>query len=312
MTSGTDAGTGLPPDDAFALLGNETRMEILQALSEGDEPMSFSSLQDRVSVADSGQFNYHLDKLVGHFVRHTEDGYTLRRAGERVIEAVLSGAVTDAPVLEPTEIDETCPFCGAPVEVGFTEERVEFYCTSCPGSFRPTRAQESFEVEDHGYLGRLSLPPAGLQDRTPQEIVEAAWIWGELEVMAMSTGVCPRCSADLERSIDVCPDHDASEGLCETCGRRYAANINVDCSNCIFGAGGLFTVALAATIPFLEFLTTHDVNPLTQRWTTANYDEEILSVDPFEARFTFTLNGDRRSMTVDDELTVVDVTDDPS
>lgn len=32
----------LAPDDAFALLGNETRMEMLRTLGDADEPMSFT------------------------------------------------------------------------------------------------------------------------------------------------------------------------------------------------------------------------------------------------------------------------------
>jgi len=129
-----DAAT-LSPDDAFAVLGNETRVGILQALGGADEPVSFSELRDRVGMRDTGQFNYHLDKLVGHFVRRSDEGYALRRAGERVVEAVLSGAVTDAPVLKPTVVDHPCPLCGAPVEVTFREERVEMYCTECPGNY---------------------------------------------------------------------------------------------------------------------------------------------------------------------------------
>jgi hypothetical protein len=95
--SGDGDSERLSPDDAFATLGNETRLGILQTLGRAGEDLSFSVLRDRVGVEDSGQFNYHLEQLVGHFVRKTEDGYQLRRAGRRVVEAVLSGAVTDAP-----------------------------------------------------------------------------------------------------------------------------------------------------------------------------------------------------------------------
>lgn len=301
-------GSPLAPDDAFAVIGNDTRMEILQTLAEADGPLSFSTLRERVGVRDSGQFNYHLDKLDGHFAQQRADGYALHRAGERVIEAVLSGAVTDAPVLEPTQIEESCPFCGAPIEVSFTEERVEFYCTSCAGVFGASPAQASFDVEDHGFLGRLSLPPAGLKDRSPQEIVRAAWIWGELEVMAMSAGVCPRCAATVDRTIAVCSDHNASVGRCEACGRRYAANVEVTCTNCILDVSGLITVGLAAKTELLQFLTDHGINPLTSHgWVTTNYDEEIRSVEPFEGRFTFTIDGDRLSLTVDEDLNVIEV-----
>ena len=59
----------------------------------GDGPLAFSSLYDRVDVDDSGQFNYHLDKLAGHFVPNTDHGYALARPRRRVVESVLVGPV---------------------------------------------------------------------------------------------------------------------------------------------------------------------------------------------------------------------------
>ncbi|MEF8801746.1 MAG: helix-turn-helix domain-containing protein, partial [Halolamina sp.] len=114
MTTNADTSeTMLAPDDAFAVLGNETRMEILQTLGEADEPLPFSELRGRVGMRDSGQFNYHLGKLDGHFIKDTDGGYALGQKGSRVIEAVLSGAVTDTPVLDRTPVDMSCYCCGA-------------------------------------------------------------------------------------------------------------------------------------------------------------------------------------------------------
>lgn len=99
----SDAGSGEPttlsPDEAFAVLGDDTRLQILQMLGAADEPLAFSELFDRIEYHDSSNFGYHLDKLVDHFVRKTDEGYALRQAGRRVVEAILSGAVTDDPVL---------------------------------------------------------------------------------------------------------------------------------------------------------------------------------------------------------------------
>ena len=69
----TDSRT-LQPDEAFVTLGNETRIEILRALQDAGGPLAFSELRDRVGVDDPGQFNYHLGKLAGHFVRKDEGG----------------------------------------------------------------------------------------------------------------------------------------------------------------------------------------------------------------------------------------------
>lgn len=65
----------LAPDDAFAVLGNETRLGILRALwdaynpQETDNSVPFSEFYDRVGFDDTGNFNYRLGKLTGDFVR---------------------------------------------------------------------------------------------------------------------------------------------------------------------------------------------------------------------------------------------------
>ena len=103
----------IPPEDAFSLLGNETRIGIIQALWQtGNDRVSFSELRDRADVADSGQFNYHLDKLVGTFVHRDENGYELTYAGRQIIGAILDGTYTKRAEIEPFEIGGSCSICG--------------------------------------------------------------------------------------------------------------------------------------------------------------------------------------------------------
>lgn len=73
----------LSPGEAFGILGNATRVDILRTLAEAGlgETLSFTALRDRVGIRQGAQFNYHLDKLVGHYVTKTNDGYALRPAG---------------------------------------------------------------------------------------------------------------------------------------------------------------------------------------------------------------------------------------
>ena len=79
----------LPLDRAFELLGNETRIEILRVLASADEEcLSFSTLRKRVGIDDSGQFNYHLNRLAGHYVRRTTDGYAICQTGTDALEAI--------------------------------------------------------------------------------------------------------------------------------------------------------------------------------------------------------------------------------
>ena len=109
------------PTDALAALGDETRIAILRALAEAEQPLPFSELRRRAGVDDAGRFNYHLSKLREYFVREEDGAYTLRDAGSRVVAAAgvtgrgtPSTAVADDTLRPEPPDDEptTCPVCG--------------------------------------------------------------------------------------------------------------------------------------------------------------------------------------------------------
>lgn len=79
-----------PPEEAYALLANETRIEIVRALGEANTALTFSTLKERVGVRDSGGFNYHLQRLRGTFVKREACGYALTDSGEQVSESLDS------------------------------------------------------------------------------------------------------------------------------------------------------------------------------------------------------------------------------
>lgn len=298
------------PDEAFAVLGNETRITMLQELGEADGPLSFTELRNRVGLRQGTQFNYHLEKLVGHFVTKTNEGYALREPGQRVLQAVLSGAVTDDPVIDPSPLERwSCPYCGGTVEVAYREERLQRYCRECSGLTDRQALTRHSSRDDYGYLGSLYLPPAGVKGRSPSEAMDAAFTWGYAEWLVAAHGVCPRCSATVDRSVSVCEDHDPDEGVCATCDWRQAVTFRTDCTNCTFELESVASMHLAASPPLLTFLVKRGLDPLGDPWDWGwEYDEEILSTDPLEARFIFNFDGDAIELTVDDDLTVVDAT----
>lgn len=305
--------TTLSPEDAFATLGNGTRIAVLRSLGNAEGgPLSFGELPDAVDMRDSGQFNYHLDKLTGHFVEKTDEGYELRRAGERIVEAVLSGAVTDDPIVERTEIDHVCHYCGGTLELSFAQESTATFCTECSGAFDKSAQpdDESVPGDDLGFMGYLHLPPAGLAKRTPTEIHEVAFTWQLSENLPAANGVCPRCSAALDESVSACEDHHADEGTCEVCSSRHAIQYTAECTNCIFNMSGPFSNKLTGSTELIDFLSDHGINPVAPSPERAgsvvlDYNETVVSTAPFEGRFTFTLEGDAIHLAVDDDLEVI-------
>jgi DNA-binding transcriptional ArsR family regulator len=86
----------LTAEDAFALIGNETRAEILRVLGQdAHSAFSFSELRSRLNPdIDSSQFNYHLRQFVGHFVEQTNDGYQVRPRGRTLYRMIRAGTFT--------------------------------------------------------------------------------------------------------------------------------------------------------------------------------------------------------------------------
>ncbi|MEF8838890.1 MAG: hypothetical protein V5A24_02280 [Haloarculaceae archaeon] len=150
-------------------LGNATAHHL-----RGDE----EALRAQRQRGLAGNFSYQLDNLMDHFIRKTDEGDALRQPGRRVVVAVLSGAVTETPRIEPTRIDRSCPSCGASVEIRYTEARLEGYWTECAGVERATRSAGTSADGADGLLGQLPLPPAGIEDRGVAEVEDAAWTWG--------------------------------------------------------------------------------------------------------------------------------------
>jgi hypothetical protein len=123
-----------------------------------------------------------LRRTIGH---EPEDGWRVTssagprratRSDRRVVEAVVAGTVAEDPVVERAPTDRPCPFCSAPIEVSYQQERVEMCCPDCPGVLRHENAGEQFDADpgSFSHLENMSLPPTGPYGRTPTEVLQAA------------------------------------------------------------------------------------------------------------------------------------------
>ncbi|MFB6206668.1 MAG: winged helix-turn-helix domain-containing protein [Haloglomus sp.] len=302
--------------EAFAALSNETRLAILLGLWDAQDSMhpeegiAFSALYDRVGMRDSGQFNYHLDQLVGQFVRRTEDGYALRRAGQKLVRTVIAGAGIEEPTLEPTPIDLDCPYCGGQTAVSYEDEWLYHVCTECEGGFAGRDEQPD------GYLTGSALDPAGFTNRTPEELWVAALARGYQDIKTMLEGVCDECSGPVEYWMDVCEDHD-DEGICSTCGRTPVALTILGCSVCKnYHAASPRTLILhhPAVVAFYHErgvdigYSKGDVEQMRrrERLTSAN-EQRVVSTDPPRVEATVRHEGDELRLVLDGTAEVVTV-----
>ena len=298
---------------AFSLLANDQRMAILEALWDRRDPMPFSALREAVGIADSGQFNYHLGKLEGLYVRETGEGYTLTRPGRRVLTAVLAGDVLGAPTVDPTPVGWPCPHCGADVELRYEDEMLRVLCTECPGTFHGEVSTERERRENpRGTLSVLPIPPAGVEGRSPAAILQAAfkWIWHRGTMAA--SGLCPECSGAVVTDVLLCPDHDAEAGPCEVCGNRVEAIADVTCETCGHGMTTLLSVFVGNYPPVLAYFHDHgfdlaDPDP-TGVDVLTGYEEVVHARDPLDYELRWTFEGETLAVRVDADLDVVDVT----
>lgn len=190
----------------------------------------------------------------------------------------------------------------------FSQGRLETFCTQCTGIWgRDTPAEQ-------GYLGAYLLPPAGVLGRTPEDLFVVAWTWTQLELFSLASDICPRCAATLETELEFCENHATTDGLCTECGDRYAVTMRALCTNCLFERRATGPICVAVNTDLLDVLTAQGLNPIFPDVPTdvqriySNYDEEIRSSEPFEARLTFTVDDASITLTVDDDLEVIGVT----
>lgn len=345
MESPLEAAAGAASERAvktFELLGNETRLGILLALWEAkplhpseDQSietllLSFSELRDRVGVRDSGQFNYHLEKLVGPLVHDTGDGYVIRGTGEDIIEAVIAGTGVEGPTLELTQIDEPCELCGAPTAIGCDFRVVYQVCTQCPG-FKKRIGVKS-KPDDFGGLIYLSyFNPAGISEQSPQEIYEASTARSILRLAKMMNGICSSCSAPVETSLSRCGEHDpkasdiahpvlevesAGGEICPNCLRRSEVRPFFVCPVCKSSMIPPASLPAGLHPAVIDFFADRGISVgnwldkaslLRVKSLMLQQDSALVSTEPLRVRVSIRHEGEELQLTYDDNVNFTDV-----
>jgi hypothetical protein len=297
------------PDSVFGLLGDETRLGILQALWDQYDPtatdnaVTFSELFDRVDVTDTGNFNYHLGRLTGHFVRRTDEGYELAAPGFKVVRAVVAGGVTGDPVLTSSPVDATCARCEGRIAISYEDGTIWARCTECEG-YWPERGGELFG---------FSLPPRGLRDRDPEAVLDATIVYSIHRFETMSHGVCPECGGTVDASLSVCTDHDAHDGVCGACGSSFLGVVRLVCSSCKFDWRSPSYAVVSHHPALVAFYDDRGVEHVPATWAAIvrglRWREELVSTDPASLRVIVHHAGERIDFLLDETARVVDVSD---
>jgi DNA-binding transcriptional ArsR family regulator len=279
------------PEDAFAALADDTRVDILRALWDTEEQRAtFSELREAVGMRDSGQFNYHLDKLVGRFVRKTDDGYELTLAGMSVNGAIEAGAYTMDGQLDPVDLEEPCPVCGGDRTFSYEDEEALVTCADC-----------SFG------LG-APVPPGVFVDCTPEEAPDVASRYFRAIVRQVADGFCWHCEGPVALSVqplattgDGDPPADVADVPiarfeCERCGNVITSDL-----------GSAFVDHPAVAGFYFDRGVDVREHPFETFDTLVPDRSEIRERDPFRASVTFPADGETVTLVVDGDGEVVAV-----
>ena len=275
--------------ETFSLLGDSTRLAILRSLWEAQKDrekktVPFEVLRERVGVADSGRFNYHLGKLTNRFITQTNDGYQLRYAGTRVVGALLEGTYAPGNDLDiPTE--GSCPECNSDLRIRYQDERVHVVCSVC----------------DH-CLSDFGVPPGVLADRDEEELSRIVDTHLRTLLGRARRGICPNCSGPMTTyvgDIDGVPlafEREAEPPLSD------GPPVSLLCDRC-HDLIGTVPVGLLLDDPLVvSFLHNHGINPEEMpAWQLVNkLDTEttVTSDDPYLVVVEFETENDTLTVTI--------------
>ncbi|MFT4889881.1 MAG: hypothetical protein ACI9YT_000792 [Halobacteriales archaeon] len=280
-----DEGDESISGDVLELLRDETRLGILRALAENlhenpeDPGMAFAELRTAVGRRDSGNFNYHLDKLLGQFVTDTDDGYRLAAAGMKVVSAIVAGTYEDHDPMGPVELEDPCPVCGASMEATYEDGLLGVRCP-----------------RDHRF--RNALPPRAVEERSLSELVQLLTVKTHQDLERIVEGICPKCYAPIDWDVDVTELVGVPE-------------VSTRCRRCGTHAEVPLSAAVLTHPDVVAFYADHDVDvrrkppwaPVLWNAVTVDVDGE----DPLRLSVAVHLDGDELVATVDGSLDVLEV-----
>ncbi|WP_439025668.1 DUF7351 domain-containing protein [Haloarchaeobius sp. DT45] len=301
-----DAADRFDEGTALSLLSNEIRVGIVRAIgeetveSDGLGYLSYSDLQRRVGVADSGRFNYHLGELQGPFVREYDEGYGLTTHGRLAFQNLVAGGFTTDLRVNAFPIEQDCWECGNDLvaEYGMGWERPFmplFYikCWDCGAEY-----------------SRTYVPPRGVEARSREDLLVAADRRNRMETASLVRGVCPWCAGYVDTAVR---KRDPEEPL-PASGDRRPLEVYVEhhCESCT----GFHYTPVGETLRYhaevIAFYADHgyDLHTIPKwelEWAVTDHSLTWYGPNPWDLRVEIPLDSDVLSVRLDGEATVVAV-----
>ena len=279
----------LPADEAFDLVGHEIRLDVLMALDEADGRVPFSDLRERVGTRDSGQFNYHLDKLTDRFVERSDEGYVLADAGRRLTGAIRAGGFTKTLEADPVPVEGECLNCGGSLEARFRESNVLVTCTEC-----------EFDVTNP------EVPPGILQGYRPDEVPGVLDRWIKRSLYTTKLGFCDYCGGRMEPSLVRAEDLDS--GGADEYG--VEAMVHYECDRCSFRFNGVAGFAMIAHPAVISFHHEHGIDVHEEPFWAFDWLElggaTVTNEEPLRLEVPITLGDETLTLVVDESVEVVE------
>lgn len=309
------------PEDVFSLLSDDSRVRILQALWETDGPMAFSELREATGIRDSAQFNYHLNELVGQFVRKSPDGYDLTQAGRGINGAIEAGAYTVEATFEPIDIEAPCSYCGGDRTLTYEDDVALIECDSCEVSYR------------------FAVPPGVFAGYDVDAIPRVASRYLHTTFHQIRSGFCWFCeghtrpTVEIEGPPDGTADEDgpergdpvASDGVGSEARNDIPPNgsdagdadgeklpiVQYDCERCGHTATAGLLMATIDHPDVRSFYHEHGIDVRDHPvWDFPALDPEQMDVrsrDPFRASVIHTAGGETLTLVLNEDADVVEV-----
>lgn len=283
--------TRLSPSAAFDLAGDETRLGIVRALNAAAEPLTFGELRDRVGADDPGRFNYHLQKLSGHFVQQTaEDEYELAPPGRRVVGAVYAGVLTKAMDVETVDVDGCCTICGNDLVASFEENRVRVHCPTCTW-----------------VNSAPAVPPSILEGWDVEDAPAAAGRWLQRKSLSAKLRLCPECDGRLDAALRR-PDEPEAPDWFD--GFVSVAVRVASCRHCGHWWHSIVERAILVEPAVIAFHQEHGIDTIeTPAWALGWIGHDLATLrseDPLRVAVPVTLGGTTKTFVVDRSVSVVE------